>query len=128
MLNAPGQQAEVDGVDDFDLAADWMMFTCEDALMRYFRRLWDEDRGDEYAAWGTSTYYLAIDSAGEIRQQVEVYANGNVLAYDDEHDEDRYGFLSYAILDLDEFAPFEISELDFQKALGELAPLNRERV
>ena len=94
--------------------------------MRYFRRPWDEDRGDEYATWGTSTYYLAIDSAGDIRQQVEVYANGNVLAYDDEHGEDRYGFLSYASLDLDEFAPFEIGEPDFREALRGLTPLNQE--
>lgn len=95
--------------------------------MRYFRRQWDEDRGGEYAHWGTSTYYLAMDSAGDIRQQVEVYANGNVLAYDDEHDEDQYGFLSYASLDLEEFAPFEISEPEFQEVLRKLIPLNRTR-
>ena len=45
---------------------------------------------------------------------------------DDEHNEDRYGFLSYASLDLDEFAPFEISEPDFREALRGLTPFNRQ--
>ncbi|GAA2289914.1 hypothetical protein GCM10010149_40960 [Nonomuraea roseoviolacea subsp. roseoviolacea] len=93
--------------------------------MRYFRRPWDEDRGDEYASWGTSVFYLAIDATGTAHQQVEVYANGVILAYDDHHDEDRYGGLTYADLDLDEFSPFEISRREFLDALAELSPINR---
>ena len=48
--------------------------------VRYFRRGWDEDRGDLYASWETSTYYLALDDEGTARVQVEVYANGTVIA------------------------------------------------
>ncbi|MFI6603527.1 hypothetical protein ACIBHX_45475 [Nonomuraea sp. NPDC050536] len=94
--------------------------------MRYFRRDWDEDRGDEYASCGTSTFYLALDDEGYAHVQVEVYANGAVIAYDvqaPEH-EDRYGFLTYAQLDLDEFSPYEIGEQEFHEALSHLHPLN----
>ncbi|MFI7618228.1 hypothetical protein ACIBP6_44110 [Nonomuraea terrae] len=93
--------------------------------MRFFRRPWDEDRGDEYASWGWSTYYLAIDDTGTAHEQVVVYANGVVLAYDDEHDEDRYGGLTCAGLDLEEFSPFEISRQEFYDALARLTPINR---
>ncbi|MGR6914407.1 hypothetical protein ACU635_09170 [[Actinomadura] parvosata] len=93
--------------------------------MRYFRRPWDDDRGDQYANWGTSVYYLAIDGTGTARQQVEVYANGVVLAYDEQHDDDEFGGLTYADLDLEEFSPFEISRHEFYDALAELKPMNR---
>ncbi|MEU4225200.1 hypothetical protein AB0F17_12950 [Nonomuraea sp. NPDC026600] len=95
--------------------------------MRHFRRPWDEDRGDEYASWGTSIYYLSIDDTGTARQQVEMYANGVVLAYDEQHDEDEFGGLTYADLDLEEFAPFEITRQEFADALAELKPINRRR-
>lgn len=95
--------------------------------MRYFRRPWDDDRGDEYASWGTSMFYLAIDNTGTVRQQVEVYASGVALAYDEQHDEDEFGGLTYADLDLEEFAPFEITRQEFSDALAELKPINRRR-
>ncbi|MGA5763070.1 hypothetical protein [Nonomuraea bangladeshensis] len=72
-------------------------------------------------------YYLAIDGAGTVRQQVEVYANGVVLAYDELHDDDGFGGLTYADLDLKEFSPFEISRQEFFDALAELKPMNRRR-
>lgn len=93
-------------------------------MMRYFRRGWDEDRGDEYASWGTSTFYLALDDEGYAHVQVEAYADGTVIAYDAKHDEDRYGGLTYAQLDLDEFVPYEIGEREFSKDLGRLRPMN----
>ncbi|WP_206060829.1 hypothetical protein [Nonomuraea basaltis] len=93
--------------------------------MRFFRRPWDDDRGDEFASWGTSVFYLAVDASGEVRRQVEVYASGVVLDYDEQHDEDRYGGLTYAELDLEEFAPFEITEREFLEDLAELVPVNR---
>ncbi|MGP3931334.1 hypothetical protein [Nonomuraea sp. KM88] len=93
--------------------------------VRYFRRPWDDDRGDRYAGWGTSVCYLAIDGAGTARQQVEVYANEVVLAYDEQHDDDEFGGLTYADLDLEEFSPFEISRRDFFDALAGLKPMNR---
>lgn len=93
--------------------------------MRFFRRPWDDDRGDEFASWGTWVFYLAVDASGDVRRQVEVYASGVVLDYDEQHDEDRYGRLTYAELDLEEFAPFEITEWEFLEDLAELVPVNR---
>ncbi|MFI7704649.1 hypothetical protein [Nonomuraea sp. NPDC049480] len=93
--------------------------------MRFFRRPWDDDRGDEFASWGTSVFYLAVDVSGDVRRQVEVYASGAVLDYDEQHDEDRYGGLTYAELDLEEFAPSEITEREFLEDLAELVPVNR---
>ncbi|MEV0144940.1 MULTISPECIES: hypothetical protein [unclassified Nonomuraea] len=72
-------------------------------------------------------YYLAIDEAGTVRQQVEVYASGVVLAYDEQHEQDRYGALTCADLDLEEFLPFEISRQEFLDAVAELKPINRRR-
>jgi hypothetical protein len=92
--------------------------------VRFFRREWDENRGDQFANWGTSTLYLALDGEGHAHVQVEAYADGTVIAYDAEHAEDRYGGLTYAQLDLDEFAPYEISEREFYRKLSRLHPMN----
>jgi hypothetical protein len=93
--------------------------------VRFFRRGWDEeDRGDQYASWGTSTYYLALDGEGYAHVQVVAYADGTVIAYDTGHEEDEYGGLTYAQLDLDEFAPYEISEREFYGQLSRLRPMN----
>ncbi len=56
-----------------------------------------------------------------------MYANGVVLAYDEQHGEDEFGVLTYADLDLEEFAPFEITRQEFSDALVELKPINRRR-
>ncbi|HEX4814396.1 MAG TPA: hypothetical protein VFV66_16765 [Nonomuraea sp.] len=97
----------------------------KDGVVRYFRRPWGDDRGDEYASGGTSVFYLAVDASGDVRRQVEVYASGVVLDYDEEHDEDRYGGSTHAKLNLDEFAPFEIPEQEFFGDLAGLVPINR---
>ncbi|GAA4556564.1 hypothetical protein [Planotetraspora kaengkrachanensis] len=93
--------------------------------MRYFRRPWDESRGDEYDSWGTCLYFVAVDDQGDAHEQIEVYANGNVLAYDHEYEEDPFGGLTYATLDLEEFGPYEVTEREFRKELAGLRPLNR---
>ncbi|MFI6183964.1 hypothetical protein ACIA8R_51105 [Nonomuraea sp. NPDC051191] len=102
-----------------------MFLTRADGGVRHFRRPWDENRRDEYARWGTSVYHLAVDASGEVRRQVEVYASGVVLDYDEEHDEDQYGGLTYAELDLGEFASFEVTEQEFLGDLAGLVPINR---
>ncbi|WP_432932161.1 hypothetical protein ACQPZZ_13805 [Microbispora sp. CA-135349] len=86
---------------------------------------WDEDRGDEYAHWGTCTFYLALDHEGYAHVQVEAYADGTVIAYDADHAEDGYGFLTYAQVDLDEFSAYEVSEQEFREELSRLQPMNR---
>ncbi|GAA3158724.1 hypothetical protein GCM10010466_56910 [Planomonospora alba] len=47
-----------------------------------------------------------------------------MTAYDTEHAEDSYGGLTYAQLDLDEFAPYEIGEREFHEELSRLRPMN----
>jgi len=61
--------------------------------MRYFRRRWDESRGDHSDHWGAATYLFEVDSVGRPIRQLEIY-NGTRLRYDSEHSEDEYGFLS----------------------------------
>ena len=75
--------------------------------VRFFRRRWDEDRGDAHADWGQSWWYFATDENGVVREQAEVYDNGCVLLYDAELVEDDFGGLSDQPLDLAEFAAHE---------------------
>ena len=82
---------------------------------RYFRRRWDESRGDEHASWGGATYYFDTDMALMATRQVEEYDNGNRLLYDESHPEDDHGGLTYVRVfpeDEDE-ALFEISAAEF---------------
>ncbi|MER5326764.1 hypothetical protein [Streptosporangium roseum] len=69
-------------------------------------------------------FYLALDDEGHAHVQAEVHVNGTVMAYDAEHDEDRYGGLTYAQLDLDEFAPYEIDEQESSEELRRMCPMN----
>ena len=81
---------------------------------RYFKRLWDEPRGDAYDSWGTSWWYLELDSSGWASRQLEFYANGTILRYDAEHAADDFGRLSDQPLNLVEFAEFEIDAAEFE--------------
>ncbi|GAA2844866.1 hypothetical protein GCM10010517_01170 [Streptosporangium fragile] len=47
-----------------------------------------------------------------------------MIAYDTEYAEDSYGGLTYAQLDLDEFAPYEIGEQEFHEELSRLRLMN----
>jgi hypothetical protein len=70
---------------------------------RFYRRRWDESRGDEFDNWGGSVWYFEVDVAGWPVRQVEVYDTGPVLRYGPGHPEDEYGQLGQASLDdLDE--------------------------
>ena len=93
--------------------------------MRYFKRPWDEDRGDEYASWGTSLWYFEVDDQWEVIRQLEVYASGAVLAYDAAHLEDRYGMLAESALPADEMPAFEISKAEFELVWTSSKPINR---
>ncbi len=65
---------------------------------RFYRRRWDESRGDEFDAWGQSVWYFEVDNDGWPVRQVEVYDTGPVLRYGPEHEEDQYGGLGQASL------------------------------
>ncbi len=30
-------------------------------MNKYYKRKWNEIRGDEYSSWGTSTWYFEVD-------------------------------------------------------------------
>ncbi len=93
--------------------------------MWYFRRPWNECRGDDHDDWGTSIWYFEVgDDRWGIRQ-IEEYANGYVLTYDDVHDDDDFGGLSLAPFDLEEFQPFAIDAKEFENAWTNAKPFNR---
>jgi hypothetical protein len=54
-------------------------------------------------------------------KQVEIYDNGTVLVYDEQHPEDEYGGLSLVPLDLADFEPYAIDADAFQREAGRLA-------
>ena len=84
--------------------------------VHYYRRFWDERRGDAFSGWGAATYLFETDNAGTVIRQVEVYRNGNVLRYGHDHRADEYGQLSDQPLDLADFEPFRIAEAEFAAA------------
>jgi hypothetical protein len=89
--------------------------------MRYFRRRWAEERDDIHSGWGHSWWHFATDDDGVVSHQVEVYENGTVLVYDEQHPEDEYGGLSLVPLDLQDFAEFEVDAATFNQEAGELS-------
>lgn len=83
--------------------------------MKYFKRKWDESRGDEFDHWGVSIFFIEIDNSGFPSRQIEKYDNGIVLKYGKNKLEDIYGGLSDQELDLEQFKEFEIAQTDFEK-------------
>ena len=74
--------------------------------MPFYRRRWDETRGDSHDDWGPATYYVWVHE-GRVEQQVEIYDAGVMLAYDHSHVEDEFGFMM-SDFDRGEWAPFEV--------------------
>lgn len=50
--------------------------------MRYYKRRWEQGRGDQFDVWGPADYFFEVDDGGVVLRQMEVYANGTVLRYD----------------------------------------------
>jgi hypothetical protein len=95
-------------------------------VVRYFKRNWDESRSDAHNDWGTSTWYFETAPDMWPTRQIEIYANGAVLHYDEAHIEDECGALSEAALDAVDFAPFEIAQAEFERAWTSHKPINRQ--
>lgn len=93
--------------------------------MRYFKRRWEESRGDQYDEWGPSTWYFEVGSDGYAVRQVEQYDDGTVLKYDDDHANDELGGLADQPLDVAEFTPFEVDRAAFENAWASLRARNR---
>lgn len=81
--------------------------------MRYFKRKWNETRGDEYSSWGFSMWLFETDINGLPIRQIEIYDNGRILKYDKNKPFDNFGQLGQHELDLKEFSDFEISKEEF---------------
>ena len=86
--------------------------------VRYYRRPWDESRGDAFDAWGRSVWYFEVAEDGYPLRQIEQYEDGHVLVYDAAHAEDEYGGLGDQPLDRHELAAFEITRDEFFAAWG----------
>ncbi|WP_282042745.1 hypothetical protein [Winogradskyella flava] len=82
--------------------------------MRYFKRKWNETRGDKYNSWGKSVWFFETDNNGEVLRQIEIYDNGKVLKYDNQNIEDEFGGLADQNLDLTEFIEFTIEKEEFE--------------
>ncbi len=82
--------------------------------MRYFKRRWDESRGDDHDSWGLSTWYFEAGEDGYPVRQLEKYDGGAILKYDETHSDDEFGGLGDQALELEDFAPFEIDRATFE--------------
>jgi hypothetical protein len=83
--------------------------------MGYFKRYWDEPRGDAHDAWGCSWWYFETDAAGVVSRQIEVYDHGPTLRYHVGRLNDEFGGLADQPLDLREFAGFRIGAEEFER-------------
>ncbi len=85
-------------------------------IVNYYKRDWDETTGDDPTdRWGTSTYYFETDDEGNVTRQLQVFKNGKTLKYDTEYIEDKFGGLSEATLDHEEFKPYHIHGDEFER-------------
>ncbi|EAQ50887.1 MULTISPECIES: hypothetical protein [Leeuwenhoekiella] len=82
--------------------------------MKYFKRNWNETRGDQYDSWGKSVWLFETDNNGEVLRQIEIYDNGKVLKYDNQNIEDEFGMLADQNIDLTEFNEFTIKKEEFE--------------
>jgi hypothetical protein len=84
--------------------------------IHYFKRPWEESRGDEYDSWGISVYFFETETDGSVLKQLQIYEDGHILKYDKFHIEDIYGMLATHQLDLNEFSTFAITQREFEEA------------
>ena len=83
----------------------------------YFKRRWDEVRGDRYDDWGASWWLFEVDADGRVTRQIEMYDNGPTLKYGPENTEDQFGGLTDAELgDAEEWAPWSVTSTEFDEA------------
>ena len=93
-------------------------------MNHYYKRRWDESRGDEYHDWGASWWLFETDDRFWPQRQIETYDSGPVLFYSQSHLEDDFGGLGRAALDPSEFESFRITEEAFEREWSTLKPFN----
>jgi hypothetical protein len=85
--------------------------------IRWFRRRWEESRGDEFDCWGSATYYFEVDADGLPIRQVEQYDNGPTLRYGPDHLEDQYGGLSTSRLEeIEDWTRYAVTSETFEES------------
>lgn len=85
-------------------------------MVKYFKREWNETRGDEFDSSGTYLRYFEIGEDNYyIIRQIEIYKNGNRLKYHSEKKFDGYGGLGTEPLEVIEFKEFEIEKIEFEE-------------
>lgn len=84
--------------------------------MRYYRRRWDESRGDDHDSWGSSDWFFEVADDGTVVRQVEAYDAGAVRRYSTDHPQDEDGSLSEAPFDAAEWEPYRITAEEFAQA------------
>lgn len=95
---------------------------------KYCKWFWDESLGGDFDTWGTSTYFIELTLVGNdlcATRQIEVYENGNVLSYDEQHFADNYGMLCDQMLDTQDLQEFGITQAEFEQAWSTNTPINR---
>lgn len=83
-------------------------------MTKYYKRTWNELRGDQFDTWGTSIWYIEIGMNNYPTRQIELYENGNRLKYHSEKTFDDYGSLGDQAIDILEFQEFEIEKTEFE--------------
>lgn len=84
--------------------------------LRYFKRRWEESRGDAFDSWGSAVYYFEVSDDGWPTRQVEVYEAGPRLRYGPGREEDEYGGLGQARLDeFEDWASWAITADEFEQ-------------
>jgi hypothetical protein len=91
----------------------------------YFKRHWDEPRGDQFDSWGQSLWLFETDGEFWPMRQIVQYDCGVVHKYDGQHSVDQYGGLADQPLDPEAFAPYRIDQREFEDAWRELRATNR---
>ena len=89
-------------------------------MLRYYKRPWDETRGDRYDGWGRSVWLFETDEVGNVLRHVELYDGGQRLRYDENRRDDSCGCLSEKPLDPSDFAAFEINATEFEPVWSSL--------
>jgi len=83
--------------------------------MQYFKRDWNETRGDKYDSWGLSVWYFETNDHGKPVRHMELYENGKLLKYSADHMKDKFGFLARSAIPLKDFQENKIEKNVFFK-------------